>query len=281
MLRRIFEMKIDQVGYWSELKLEIIRKYAGAYSQILAAQKPSLEHHYIDAFAGAGIHLARRTGEFILGSPLNALNINPPFKHYHLIDLDGKRVEHLREITKGREDVTVYEEDCNAVLLDKVFPKVRYEDYHRALCILDPYKLNPDWTVVAKAGEMKSVEIFLNFMVMDMNMNVLWKSPSGVAAAQIERMSRFWGDESWRGAAYRQEADLFGSHEEKTSNEDVAESYRKRLKEVASFKYVPRPLPMRNSGGAIIYYLFFASPNATGARIVEDIFERYRQRGIR
>ena len=112
-------------------------------------------------------------------------------------------------------------------------------------------------------------------------MNVLWKSPSGVAAAQIERMSRFWGDESWRGAAYRQEADLFGSHEEKTSNEDVAEAYRKRLKEVASFKYVPRPLPMRNSGGAIIYYLFFASPNATGARIVEDIFERYRQRGIR
>ena len=93
-------MKIDEVGYWSELKLEIIRKYAGAYSQILAAQKSSLEHHYIDAFAGAGIHVAKRTGEFILGSPLNALNIDPPFKHYHLIDLDGERVEYLRRITK-------------------------------------------------------------------------------------------------------------------------------------------------------------------------------------
>ena len=56
-------MKIDEVGYWSELKLEIIKKYAGAYSQILAAQKSSLEHHYIDAFAGAGIHVAKRTGE--------------------------------------------------------------------------------------------------------------------------------------------------------------------------------------------------------------------------
>jgi three-Cys-motif partner protein len=85
----------------------------------------------------------------------------------------------------------VYEGDCNRVLLEDVFPKVRYEDYRRALCILDPYKLNPDWTVVAKAGEMKSVEIFLNFMVMDMNMNVLWKNPSGVAPAQIERMNRF------------------------------------------------------------------------------------------
>jgi three-Cys-motif partner protein len=77
--------------------------------------------------------------------------------------------------------------------LDEIFPTVRFEDYRRALCILDPYKLNPDWTVVVKAGEMKSAEIFLNFMVMDMNMNVLWKNPSGVAPAQIERMNRFWG----------------------------------------------------------------------------------------
>jgi three-Cys-motif partner protein len=274
-------MKIDEVGYWSELKLEIIKKYAGAYSQILAAQKAPLEHHYIDAFAGAGIHLAKRTGEFIPGSPLNALNIKPPFKHHHLIDLDGERVENLREITKDRADVTVYEGDCNGVLLNEVFPKVKYGDFRRALCILDPYELNPDWKVVAKAGEMRSVEIFLNFMVMDMNMNVLWKNPSGVPAAQIERMNRFWGDDSWRTAAYRKEDDLFGSHEEKTSNEDIAEAYRKRLSEVAKFKYVPRPLPMRNSGGAIIYYLFFASPNEKGAKIVEDIFNSYRKRGIR
>jgi three-Cys-motif partner protein len=184
-------MKIDEVGYWSELKLEIIKKYAAAYSRILAVQERPLEHHYIDAFAGAGIHLAKRTGEFILGSPLNALNIVPPFKHHHLIDLDGKRTANLREITKSRSDVSVYEGDCNAVLLDEVFPKVRHEDYRRALCILDPYKLNPDWKVVAKAGDIKSIEIFLNFMVMDMNMNVLWKNPSGVAPAQIERMNRF------------------------------------------------------------------------------------------
>lgn len=274
-------MKIDEVGYWSELKLEIIKKYAAAYSQILSAQKQRLQHDYIDAFAGAGIHLAKRSGEFIAGSPLNALHIVPPFKRYHLIDLDGERVDHLRAMTSDRDDVDVYEGDCNAVLLDQVLPKVRYEDYRRALCILDPYKLNPDWAVVATAGKMKSVEIFLNFMVMDMNMNVLWKNPAGVAASQIERMNRFWGDDSWRKAAYRQEADLFGTREEKMGNEEVAEAYRDRLKRVAGFKYVPAPLPMRNSSGAIIYYLFFASPNATGARIVEEIFERYRQRGVR
>jgi three-Cys-motif partner protein len=275
-------MKIDEIGYWSELKLEIIKKYAGAYSHILSAQKPSLEHHYIDAFAGAGVHLAKRTGEYVLGSPLNALNAVPRFRHYHLIDLDGERARHLREVTGGVANVSVYEGDCNEVLLKNVFPEVRYENYQRALCILDPYKLNPDWDVVATAGKMRSIEIFLNFMVMDMNMNVLWKNPNAVAPAQIERMNRFWGDGSWRQAAYRSDTDLFGSVEEsKTTNEDVAEAYRERLKKIAGFKYVPKPIPMRNSSGAIIYYLFFASPNAIGAGIVEDIFERYRQRGIR
>lgn len=274
-------MKIDEIGYWSELKLQIVKEYAAAYSKVLSAQRsPQLAHDYIDAFAGAGVHIARRTGEFIPGSPLNALNIVPPFKHHYLIDLDGDRVEHLRTVTADRSDVSVYNGDCNAVLMDQIFPKVRYEDFRRGLCLLDPYGLNLDWRVVAKAGAMKSIEIFLNFMVMDMNMNVLWKNPERVTAAQAERMSRFWGDESWRRAAYRQEADLFGIQDVKVPNEDVAEAYRTRLKEVAGFKYVPKPLPMRNNGGTIVYFLFFASPNATGARIIEHIFDTYRHRGV-
>ena len=128
---------------------------------------------------------------------------------------------------------------------------------------------------------MKSVEVFLNFMVMDMNMNVLWANPDAVPPAQVERMNAFWGDDSWRKAAYRPEPDFFESRERKTTNEDIAEAYRQRLKSVAGFRYVPPPLPMRNSNGAVIYYLFFASPNEKGAHIVDDIFNAYRKRGIR
>jgi hypothetical protein len=60
-------------------------------------------------------------------------------------------------------------------------------------------------------------------------------------------------------------------------NEAVSEAFRKRLEEVAGFKYVPKPVPMRNSTGAVIYYLYFASPNKTGAKIVGDIFRKYRK----
>jgi len=43
-------MRFDEIGYWSELKLEIIRKYARAYSTILTrqARRLPLRHVYID-----------------------------------------------------------------------------------------------------------------------------------------------------------------------------------------------------------------------------------------
>jgi three-Cys-motif partner protein len=68
--------------------------------------------------------------------------------------------------------------------------------------------------------------------------------------------------------------------EEKTSNEAVADAYRQRLKTIAGFQYVPEPMPMRNTKGAIVYYPFFASPNKTGDKIVQDIFNKYRVRGM-
>jgi three-Cys-motif partner protein len=72
--------------------------------------------------------------------------------------------------------------------------------------------------------------------------------------------------------------DLFGNQPEgkAATNEMVAESYRQRLHEVAGFKFVPVPLPMRNSTNAVVYYLFFASHKAVAGDIVEQIFAKYR-----
>ena len=64
----------------------------------------------------------------------------------------------------------------------------------------------------------------------------------------------------------------------KVTNEKFEEAFRKRLKEVAGFKFVPKPMPMRNSNNAIIYYLYFASQNETGKKIIEDIFDIYSKR---
>ena len=54
--------KYDEIGYWSEVKLDIIKEYAAAYSSILSGHKgPNFYHIYIDAFAGAGKHISKKT----------------------------------------------------------------------------------------------------------------------------------------------------------------------------------------------------------------------------
>lgn len=278
-LSRRSRLRFDEIGYWSEVKLDIVKDYAVAYSTILTAQQqPRLFHVYIDAFAGAGLHISKMRGQLVPGSPRNALEVQPPFREYHFIDLKQAKTDFLQRVVGERSDVWIHPGDCNTILLQKVFPRVRYQDYRRGLCLLDPYGLHLQWEVIRTAGERKSLELFLNFPVADMNRNVLWRDPAGVDPTDIERMNAFWGDESWRRIAYTTDRNLFG-FEEKVDNETIAEAFRRRLREVAGFKHVPKPIPMRNSQGGIVYYLFFASQKPAAASIVEDIFAEYRDRG--
>ena len=145
--------RFDTIGYWSEVKLDIVREYAKAYSTVIAAQTGvEFYHLYVDGFAGAGVHISRTTGEGVLGSPLNALAVEPKFREYHFIDLDSSKVVLLRERVGDRPNVHIWEGDCNRILLDEVLPRCRYSERHRALWLLDPYGLDLDWDVLAAAG---------------------------------------------------------------------------------------------------------------------------------
>ena len=161
---------------------------------------------------------------------------------------------------------------------------VKYEDYRRALCVLDPYGLQLNWEIISTAGKLQTSEIFLNFPVMDMNRNVLWRNPKKVSSNQVERMNRFWGDDTWRNVVYTQPAQMsfngFGIEEkEKGTNEDIVEAFRQRLIKVAKFQHVPKPVAMRNRQNAVVYFLFFAANKPAAAEIVEDIFMKYSEIG--
>jgi len=190
----VAEVKFDEIGYWSEVKLDIIREYAAAYSRILSRQR-GLTHVYIDGFAGAGVHVGKATGKFVLGSPLNALAIRPPFREFFLVDLEGDKVAQLRRLVGDRPDVHIVHGDCNRVLLDHVFPRVQWKDYRRGLCLLDPYGLDLSWKVIETAGQIRSIDLFLNFPIMDANRNALWRDPERVPPRQAKRLTAYWGDE--------------------------------------------------------------------------------------
>lgn len=271
----------DEIGIWSEVKLAIIKEYASAYTRIMDAQRreriPSLRWFYIDGYAGSGHHISKTRGDLVEGSPLIALNTNPPFHEYHFIDSDTGKAAELRKEAGTRSDVFTYSEDCNTVLLNKVFPRADYSQYKRALCLLDPYNIDLTWEVIETAGRAKSIEIFVNFMIMDINRNAMRRNPDKSVVSKVAQMTRLWGDESWLDAGYDQVRTLFGdSLPVKVSNERFAEAFRERLEKKAGFRYVPKPMPMMTKSNSVIYYLYFASQKEAGMDIVTDIFNKYR-----
>jgi three-Cys-motif partner protein len=270
------KFKSDEIGPWSEIKLEIIEKYAAAYTKILSGQTHvRLKYEYIDGFCGAGEHIYKKTKQPIEGSPVRALKVDPPFHHYHFIDLDGQKTAYLQETTKGRSNVTVHTGDCNELLKTRILPGLTFQNYRRGLCILDPYGLDLNWEIIEITGKSRAIDLFLNFPVMDMNRNALWHNQSKVSAENIARMNAFWGDDSWRSVAYVQVPTLFGFEDEKADNETIAKAFAERLKKQATFKHVEY-IPMKNSSNAVVYYLFFASHKPVAKNIVEDIFSKYR-----
>lgn len=203
-------MNLDEIGPWSEIKLDILRDYAAPYSRILKSY--GFHHGYIDAFSGPGLHIRKAGGEEVLGSPLVALGVQPPFDEYHFIDLDREKVDFLKNQVGSRPDVTFYNADSNQVMLESVLPRFSFGKRTRALCVLDPYALTLDWEVVRAAGSGQAVEVFINFPVMHMNRNCKQENISKILPGELKAMDRFWGDRSWHAAMFRPSAqqNLFG-----------------------------------------------------------------------
>jgi three-Cys-motif partner protein len=192
--------------------------------------------------------------------------------------MNEHKTAHLKALCANRGDVHIETGDASQYLVQTLLPTIRYEKFNRALCLFDPYGLHLDWRAMEMAGKSRAVDMFLNFPVMDMNRNAIWRNPDAVPQEGIERMNRFWGDESWRQAAYAEhpQGDFFGTPIVKQANEAIVAAFQERLRKVAGFQFVPEPLPMKNSMNAVVYYLFFASQKPVAQKIIDDIFKRYR-----
>jgi three-Cys-motif partner protein len=208
-----------------------------------------------------------------------ALKISPPFDHFYFVDLNPGKTAYLKTLCGNRRDVEVITDDATLYLTTNLLPTIQYANFNRALCLLDPYGLHLDWEVMRQAGHSRAVDMFLNFPVMDMNRNAIWLNPAAAPQDGIERMTRFWGDDSWKQAAYAESSQygLFSPPDlVKQDNKTIVAAFRDRLRKVAGFEFVPDPLPMKNSNNAVVYYLFFASRKPVANDIVEDIFAKYR-----
>jgi hypothetical protein len=151
------------------------------------------------------------------------------------------RADQLRSISGPRGDVHIYSEDCNDVLMWDIFPRAKYNDYRRALCLLDPYNINLKWEVIETAGKRGSVEVFLNFMIMDINRSKvaqLTRLPGAQSKSAPIRSADQTGMESRSGLS------LAHQHHALSSSKIVWSS---RFRPIRGISLRPRLAPFRSS----------------------------------
>jgi len=272
----------EAIGLWTEIKLQIIREYAAAYTKILKEREWCRGYGYIDAFAGPGEFVAKQDRDRIIpGSPINALNIEHKFSEYHFIDINQSKIDHLQDLIVGRPEakmVHLHLGDANEILKRMILPNYEYESFKRALCILDPYGLDIEWATIESIGKTRTMDVFLNFPLMDINRNAALKMLEASDPEEGARLTKIWGDDSWKHLAYVEQGDLFSSSvliKKDEGNEILKRGFRERLKQVAGFSFVPEPILMKNRQGGHLYFLFFASHQPVAQNIAEAILRKW------
>ena len=285
------------VGPWSQDKLSCLGKYLNAYTTILRNQ-PFKGYFYVDAFAGPGSLRLRKenprdaaqlsllevaedavtdpgTVSYLDGSPRVALGIQHPFTDYVFVELDPSRADELESLKSSYQDrrIHVRREDCNKYLLSLLRKmKGRWRQW-RGVVFLDPFGMQVPWSTIAALAETRAIEVLINFPV-GMAIQRLLKRTGKFTSKERRKLDAYFGTGEWFDLLYRREQDLIGTSVEKIerSGDVLVRWYRRRLKEL--FPCVSGAREVRNTRGRPLYYLIFAGPNETGARIASDVLRQ-------
>jgi hypothetical protein len=90
-------------------KAHFIEKYAHVVAASMKKKWPARAD--IDTYAGPGICWVEDTGEFVLGSPLIALEASPRFTHHVFVDMDARCTGALEQRLAGAGAVILTRRD--------------------------------------------------------------------------------------------------------------------------------------------------------------------------
>lgn len=271
-------------GSWTDEKLEIVRKYLAAYTQVLKNKR--FRRYYIDAFAGTGDRSAKETEEqtrldlpelnaMAKGSARVALEIEPPFDGYILIEKSRKRSEALLRLKEEfpARNIQVLNEEANEAI-QRICQSNDWQ-CNRAALFLDPYGMQVSWETLVAVAATKAIDVWVLYPS-GMGMNRLLTKDGDIPPEWQETLDRFLGCRNWRDAFYRFEetTDLFGNTTSDRVKDGGTEKFEgfflDRLRTIFP-GVAPESVPLKNSRGQVMYLLCFACGNERGTEIAVRI----------
>ena len=248
---------------------------------------------HIDAFAGTGYRTNRQdinpnelmfpeiaeqeVQRFLDGSARIALQVQPKFQKYILIEKDENRFAELQrlKVEFPSDDIELVQSDANEYLNDLCGKDWRG---HRAVLFLDPYGMEVEWQTVTAIADTRAIDLWILFPL-GIAVNRLLKRNGDVDTTVRHKLDRFFGTTAWYDTFYEiaSSPTLFGEEmviRKKSDFQSIAQYFVERLQTVFT-GVANNPLPLYNSKNNPLYLLCFAAGNPRGAstavKIAQDI----------
>ncbi len=235
-------------------------------------ERPWRAFFYIDLLAGPGKNRFP-DGTVMFGSPLIALNSTYPFTNYRFVDFDPQNCEALRKRVSASEyenRVRIMHGDCNKKVdeivseiawMDGVYKKGRWSCL--SLAFLDPEGLELRWETVEKLGQMKHMDLIINFSTSGITRNAQQLIDSG----NTESIDLFFGTEEWK-KAYKE-----AGGDNTRVRRALLDLYKKRLGTLDYQVVEPSSsdeLVFKNSKNVQLYTLIGVSKHERGVEFWQD-----------
>jgi three-Cys-motif partner protein len=266
-------------GQHTRRKLDIVAKYLDAYVTVM--KKQDFRLYYVDGFAGSGGSAPKGEAQvsvdpmlfpavdFLEGSPIRALTIDPPFDHYIFIDKNGENVKSLSNLCADfpHRSIEVVPGDANARLME-FCDRIASGRLDRAVIFLDPFGLSVRWQTIERIAATKKVDLWYLVPVDGMSRQI---KDDGSFLPGASRIDEIWGSAAWRTKAVRRvdgASDLFGvldeRHEKTAKAKQFSEMFREHLQDVFAGGVAKTYLPL-GRGRRHDFSLMFACANPSPA----------------
>jgi len=281
-------------GDWTEVKLDLLKKYLEAYTTALKNQP--FGKIYIDAFAGTGyremeakenspglfVEQSEAESEgFFDGSAKLALQIPNPFEKYIFVEKSQKNIEELRRVISSEFPTLLRRVEFEPGDANQVIPEIcRKTDWrtNRAVLFLDPFGMSVDWQTMESIARTEAIDVWILFPV-SVN-RLLIGNLENIPQKWQDSLTRVFGTSEWRNIFYKKkiEATLFGDEQKIVKVPDpisaVVQFYQEQLRKI--FKKVsnnPRFLCNSKNSPMFIFAFAIGNPKPAAQKLAIKIAE--------
>lgn len=270
-------LPMRESGEWAAQKLDYLYRYLDIFTTSM--HKKELKGiHYIDLFSGPGKCKNRDTGQIYLGSPLLALTVRFPFSQYFFVDSDEIMIDTLKTRcdTSGMASKIKYIMGDSNQVVTKIVSEINAIDqqfisgksHSLNLAFLDPEGFELEWSTVALLGNMKRMDLIINYPQGGLNRDM----PNEIDKPSPSKIDGYFGGMEWR-----QIYENFRKKETLHLHRELIDLYKGKLESLGYIEVKENenePLMRNTKRNAPLYRLIFASKHTLGEQFWSKINKR-------